>query len=333
MKKIKNILRYFLSIIFFPFLVLFYNSIIIKVLKLIDPKKLNRLRGNYLQFVEFPKRFIPQISVDNSKIGIIVQGPLITEDDFTFETLKLYKKQFKNSKIVLSTWKDSNESQLTKIKSLGIKIILNDYPKFSGVMNLNYQIKTTKSAIKYLEGEVDYVAKTRTDTRIYDPESFINLINLIHLYNKENNRLIGIDINTLYKTPFSFSDMFLFGDFNTMRNYWDIDEMNKNMNLDEFNKITKDEKNFISYHNPEMIMMLNYLNKKDEIDFNIESYYRSLAKYFIVIDKEMISFYWFKYTNDFSFWSFKFGNNKKIVRHLDWIKMYNKYMNDDNETI
>ena len=51
------------------------------------------------------------------KIAIVMQGPILKEDDFTFETLKLYSKIFSQHHIIFSTWEDEELSHLNKIKS------------------------------------------------------------------------------------------------------------------------------------------------------------------------------------------------------------------------
>ena len=40
--------------------------------------------------------------------AIMLQGPIVKENDFTYETIKLYQNNFPNAKIILSTWR--NES-------------------------------------------------------------------------------------------------------------------------------------------------------------------------------------------------------------------------------
>ncbi len=82
-------------------------------------------------------------SDENNKIAIVVQGPIIIKNDFTFETLKLYINIFPNAIVILSTWDDQSVRVISKIRDLGIRVIINKYPKYSGIGNVNYQIIST----------------------------------------------------------------------------------------------------------------------------------------------------------------------------------------------
>ncbi len=46
---------------------------------------------------------------DYSNFAIAMQGPLLLKNNFTLETLKLYKKYFQNALIILSTWEGEDE--------------------------------------------------------------------------------------------------------------------------------------------------------------------------------------------------------------------------------
>jgi len=62
--------------------------------------------------------------VHSPRIAIVLQGPLKKEDDFTLETIKLYKKSFNEAIIILSTWDDENKSYIEKIRNEGIEVLL-----------------------------------------------------------------------------------------------------------------------------------------------------------------------------------------------------------------
>ena len=56
------------------------------------------------------------------KVAIIIQGPLLKKNNFTIETVKLYKKIFSNYLIILSTWEDEDQEYLSEIKKENILI-------------------------------------------------------------------------------------------------------------------------------------------------------------------------------------------------------------------
>ena len=74
-----------------------------------------------------------------------MQGPLMADYDFTYETLLIYLKTFLSNNanviIILSTWENENPSLLARIKELGIEVVLSE-PVEGGVANLNKQIVT-----------------------------------------------------------------------------------------------------------------------------------------------------------------------------------------------
>jgi hypothetical protein len=107
------------------------------------------LTGYFISISLHPIKFKSYPSVDriqsdeNNKIAIVVQGPIIIKNDFTFETLKLYINIFPNAIVILSTWDDQSVRVISKIRDLGIRVIINKYPKYSGIGNVNYQIIST----------------------------------------------------------------------------------------------------------------------------------------------------------------------------------------------
>ena len=77
---------------------------------------------------------------EDSGTALVMQGPILLSNDFTFETLKLYRKIFPRTRLILSTWEDENAEELIKIRELGVEVILNNKPNYSGPANINFQI-------------------------------------------------------------------------------------------------------------------------------------------------------------------------------------------------
>lgn len=334
-KKVKSLISIFLI----PFTAVFMNSKILYFVNRSNPLQINKLRKTYFTTHNRPKKYIsnfPIECIDDKTIGIIIQGPLVLIDSFTYESVKLYKEMFPYSTIVVSTWEGEEEKTLNRIKSLGIHVIENKLPENSGILNMNYQIMNTFPAIKYLQGKVKYVAKTRADTRIYSSKCFSTLLSLLETfpsnYENQEKRIIGIDVNTSMFLPFSFSDVFQFGLLSDLYKYWDVDTVTSKV---EYNEFFKDKKKIIDTFekpNPEIYLNTNYLQKiKYDITNSYESYYKSLKDLYIVINKEMINLFWAKYSSDEYYWNnFYDYNNKKKVRFEDWIVIYaNSYSSID----
>lgn len=313
------------------------NERLIYSISKIDPKLISMNKKSFISVHLRPKSntLLKPIENDYSDVGIIIQGPIEYKDDFTLNTIRSYKKMFTNAKIVLSTWETEDKKYLELIKKENIKIILNKYPKESGLLNLNYQLVTTKSAIDYIEEKCEYILKTRTDARIYNKFTLEYLKNLIKSFPSKGKfdqkfRIIGIDINTAKYVPFSFSDIFQFGHKNDMKKLWDIDLDKTSITYKEFINKKYKIKEIYKNNNPEVYIMLNYIKK---IGFNpdntYESYYDALSKLFIVIDKEMINYYWYKYSSDEYYWNCRYSKYylQEKIRFNDWLQYYNDYNN------
>lgn len=274
------------------------------------------------------------------KIGIIIQGPLRVENDFTYETIKYYTKVYKECEIILSTWEDEKKEELIKIKKLGIEIIINKKPKSGDINNLNYQVISTKEGINLAEKKgCKYIIKTRTDFRIYETGVDKFLMSLLKIYPsntpEQNQRVIGIGLNIRSYDP-SFSDLFQFGTIDEMKKMWDISLNQEGTSASIYNNISKEKYNIyleqcnaierynnISY--PEGYILRNYLNKLNvDLGKNLENYYKILKDNFIIIDMEMINLYWDKYSKEEfkGFREYRGRIIKKRMRFKDWQTIY-----------
>ena len=116
-------------------------------------------------------------------MSIIIQGPILLNDNFTYTTALLYKKYFSKAIIIVSTWEGMAVSQINNFRNSGIILLLNKMPDYNGFSNINLQIVTTLAGINYAKKiNTKYILKTRTDQRFYCKESiqyFKNLYNQI----------------------------------------------------------------------------------------------------------------------------------------------------------
>ena len=155
-----------------------------------------------------------------------MQGPFISNDNFTLNTIKLYRHNYPNVKLILSTWKIPNEVK-EELKIIDVHSIENIKPNNPGLSNINLQIVSSSSGIIAAKKlNVKYVLKTRTDQRIYHPSMDFYLFNLIksfpltsHNYN-QIKRLVGISLGTFKYRMYGVSDMFLYGHIDDMVDYW-----------------------------------------------------------------------------------------------------------------
>jgi hypothetical protein len=156
---------------------------------------------------------------------IVLQGGILKKHDFTFETIKLYKKVYSGVNIILSTWDDEDQHYLKKIESENVTIVLSKKPDFFGESNVNLQLISAGAGIrKAKELGFEYVTKTRTDQRMYNKNIIESMYNLVTYFPPgknvdQNKRIIFLHGLTKYQ-PYHFPDMFSFGNVDDMITYW-----------------------------------------------------------------------------------------------------------------
>lgn len=261
---------------------------------------------------------------------IVIQGPIVKENDFTLETCKIYKKIFNNSEtIILSTWDTEDKKYLKNFESIGVKVLLSKAPDFAGRANLNYQILSTMKGLE--EGEklgCEYAIKTRTDQRFYSTNLSRDLFNLLKIYPPSPNynmhsRLVALSFNSFKYRYYGISDMFLFGNTQDMLKYWNSPLDTKK--YEEYKTIK--QKDLWQQYCSETYIASHFLkNIGVTPEFTLKHTWKIYKDLFIFVDKEILDMYWPKYTNLDSRWRLFRPNMLEEMRHSDWL---NLYLNDD----
>lgn len=261
---------------------------------------------------------------------IVIQGPIVKENDFTLETCKIYKKIFNNSEtIILSTWDTEDKKYLKNFEAIGVKVLLSKAPDFAGRANLNYQILSTMKGLK--EGEKlgrEYAIKTRTDQRFYSTNLSRDLFNLLKIYPPSPNynmhsRLVALSFNSFKYRYYGISDMFLFGNTQDMLKYWNSPLDTKK--YEEYKTIK--QKDLWQQYCSETYIASHFLkNIGVTPEYTLKHTWKIYKDLFIFIDKEILDMYWPKYTNLDSRWRLFRPNMLEEMRHSDWL---NLYLNDD----
>jgi len=240
----------------------------------------------------------PDIIDFKEKVAIVMQGPIVTKDNFTYETLKIYRKRFPKISLILSTWNEYSEDELNKFKAINVEIIRNTKPDYAGISNINFQIESTKNGIfKAKELGFKYCLKTRTDQRIYRHDFILFFLSLLDIFKIENKnlrkRLIIASLNTYKYRLYGVSDMLMFGHIDDMFKYWNVSfdkrvlkDVEMGVSALEYSKACICE----VYLCTEFLKKINYC-----ISFTLEDSWSVLANYFCVVDSKSIDLFWFKY--------------------------------------
>lgn len=287
--------------------------------------------GRYITFHTRPKCStkvfidIETVASDYSAYAIVVQGPVMKKDNFTLETVLLYKKYFPNSLIVLSTWEGEDEYCVEQAKRACVEVILNKKPQDTGPINVNLQIVSSGSGVKRaVETNRKYTLKTRTDQRFYNCGSLSFLSNLIKFFpiggsgSVQKGRLVGISINNSKKKLYHFPDQFVFGYTEDVLLYFGAGMAFSNITLD-----------FLEPHAPftaEGYLLAEFLKKVGyKIECTYADYMKVLAKHCIIVDAASLDLYWHKYRRFCEYRNASYKDKHLFIGFLEWFNLYSLY--------
>lgn len=253
------------------------------------------------------------------KTAVVMQGTIIKSVDFTLETLKIYKKNFKNSILILSTWDSEDAEYVEKIRAEGIEVVLNSKPSYAGPSNINYQLVSTYNGIlRAAELGALYVIKTRSDYRMYGiniMETFLNLLNMFPIDNDgltQRKRIVALLPKYFY---YGFCDIFLFGDIEDVKTYWGTDH------------IKADPKADMRFLNVELYLTIQFLKKVGhEPKWSLLDSWKTFSKLCIALDISIIDGYWYKYDR---YKEYRYAKDyrersleKGILSFAEWLNLY-----------
>lgn len=264
-----------------------------------------------------------------TKMAIIIQGPIIKENDFTIETIKIYEKHFPDDLIILSTWNDEDRDYLKKCPTGNVKIIYNKRPDNPGISNVNYQIASSFAGVTLAkENNYQYVLKTRTDQRLYAPnikEFFFNILQVFPLnlgYNQKC-RIIGVSLNTFKYRPYGLSDMTLFGHIDDMLMYWSVDHdprIPRQINAPIM-------KEFMDERICEIYLFTKFLERIGrEVKWTLADSWNAFTNHTCIVDKESLDLYWPKYQKyrEFRYLGYSGVTTRDELSFRDWLSLYTR---------
>jgi hypothetical protein len=269
--------------------------------------------------------------------GIVMQGPVWAEDDFTIETLRLYRRAMPDCKIILSTWEDTPEAQLAPIAALGVDIVLNDKPDRPGPFNVNMQIASAAGGMRRAEAlGVEWVLKTRTDQRLHHPTFMSGLIALAELLppsglaaEGQKCRIFGLGQGTLKFVPYHLSDQTVFGNIIDMLAYWSPpfreDGPPDDFPSDPYLMFRQPIGRLCRHGTPETYFASQFLMRQGRnLDWTIADSWAAFRDHFGVVDQWSSDFYWVKgqtITMRDGIGSYAALTNAKELTFLEWAEL------------
>lgn len=268
-----------------------------------------------------------------NKTAIVIQGPIKYDDNFTYETVKLYNLLYPECEIILSTWEDETERVKELFTDLKVTLCFSSKPIHAGFGNSAFQTISSKKGIdKAIVLGCERICKTRTDQRFYKPNLFYELDRLLDLFplktdTEQKKRIVCISTTTDKNRFYNICDMFVYGDAEDINRYFNcpIDERDYDVHMQmvwtnavDFAKLRYAEEWFTTH----FIESLGYELKwtKEDSDF-----YRN--NLFIIIDASLLDFVWMKYNSD-EYKDRYYNSNKqlesKYVGFLEWLSEQDK---------
>lgn len=301
---------------------------------------LDLTKNNYLTFHLRPKNsedfYLESTNKNKEKFAIIIQGPIGKKFSFLKDTINIYKKIFKNTVIIISTWKSENINLINSLKEENVLILFSEEPDKS-LYNVDHQIISTNVALKLArEKGALYSIKTRTDTRLYKNNLENFLIALFKTFPvKENNiiksRIIVPSLVTFKFRIYSLSDIVMIGNTDDLLEYFDLcsfEESIKKMQISK-NNLLKNETPVVA----EIFLCARLLMKiNKDLKWNLDDWWSSLKNYFCIIDNSSLDLLWHKYDWQYEYRFLRTYSNSfsRAVDFQDWLSLYQNLNNEWN---
>jgi len=230
--------------------------------------------------------------------AIVMQGPVIDQDDMTYETLSLYRRTMPKSRLILSTWNDLDDAARRRFEALGVTVVTGEKPQLVGPHNLNLQITSTHNGLQAAKAlGCRYAMKTRADSRIHMADADQFCLDLLKQYpigdsGRQTQRFVVTDFATRLYVPYHPSDMMMFGAIDDLLQYWSLDLCGPELTFrlcDQFNEM-------LQQATPEIVLCRRYFDRLGvSLDDTLVQWWQILADRFVVIDRNMIDLFWPKY--------------------------------------
>ena len=304
-------------------------------LKDIFPALIQRIQtgGNtFISVKERPKQleYSGRHDRNHHAFAIILQGPIMSTDDYTFHSVVLYLSAYPGAQLIVSTWEGETYKDLEQLNSDRLTILRNTYPQERGPNNINLQIISTVAGIqKAKELGCQYVLKSRTDQRFYAKDVDIYFKQLQKLFPLDDQikrilseRLMVLNFTTLKYRPYGIGDMFMFGRTTDMFHYWDLPlnhatlpDPEKRFSVMEHAKLRLGE----------VYILTEFLKKINHpVVWTLEATWEVYTRIFCIVDHSDVDLHWNKYDSwvedRFEYYE---NNTFQIATFKDWVLSYN----------
>ena len=295
---------------------------------------LEKITNTYITIIERPRKsgevtLLPgKFHIYPPNTAIILQGPIVYENDFTLETIQLYKKTQPELLIIISTWSDEPQDKLEKIRNTGAEVVISNPPSNRGPRNINLQIISTKAGIDRAQklGAL-YIAKSRTDQRLYAPQFSLMLHALLATFPyktpfpKQKERIVICSHETLKYRLYAATDQFMFGTLHDLSNYWNAPLDSRIPGHESAAKTIREAtlqktcESYLEQHYFEYVGRKTPLSLRNSLEIFVD--------HFIIVDKNSLDLYWPKYGShtEERFRTYM-RQTTELISFKDWLTWY-----------
>jgi len=314
----------------------FFTSLFLKYLvEVLESER----RKSFITYHRRPQRAANvSIPVDRIKsterLAVVVQGPVVRDHDFTLETLLLYSRTFPGATIIFSTWNDISPSVCSQIEGMGINVLKNDRPDYSGFLNINMQIVSSMNGVnRARDMGAEYVLKTRSDQRIYAA----NVGDFLHGVTEafplrlegyiQKKRIVGVSLDSFKHRMYGLSDMLVYGHVDDMVLFWNTPLDSRRITAEQDREAGSSLRRFAHHRVSEVYLTTNYLQAIGrKLEWNLRDSWACFADHFCVIDKEQLDLLWPKYDRLEHMW-LKYGEGDVALQEMnfrEWLLIYSR---------
>lgn len=286
--------------------------------------------GHYLEFNLRPQKadqltICDEFGIAQSSHAIVMQGPLIAEDDYTLETVRLYRRTCPGACIIVSTWDDASVDTCALIEAEGAVVVRSRLPEYSGIGNVNYQVASTLAGLKVAKKlGCKRALKCRSDQRLARINLLAYFDGLLGLFPVDDQKFgLGQRERIIYGQgtvggsvflPFYLCDWYMYGDTDDLLALFDFPLQQFTVSRAERIRQTQELKshcNILEYHEklaPEMLLTRSYVTKRDcaEVPCTIASSWDFVKANIICVSHQDVQLHWPKYLG------------RELLNTVDW---------------
>lgn len=279
-------------------------------------RNIEKHSSTYRTLTKRPKTVSGLTTVESSTAvtcdsAIILQGQLVHTDHFTLETVRMYQKLYPGLLVIISTWKNEDPDLIEQLrKEENCEVVLSDYPEYSGLLNLNYQVTSTLAGLNKAKAcGKKYVLKSRCDYRFYKKRLFEYLYCLITEYpldpsiTYQKYRIVaGAEVMNSMFRPFWLADQFNYGYIDDMLLYWNYqcrsvrlskNEVQSQLEQEQLTWNQRTEKRLAA--EPDIVLDFFRRCEGKIPELSVSSYWDRLKRQFILVSRRELEAYWMKY--------------------------------------